>query len=602
MEILMKNAPFGRVISITGMNLHIEIKEELLDRNMEQEVFDGEKLHKLLVGTVGEIFMIGGPSTSDKIHFALFEEVKLVSTVEDATLNRYKTKALAVAKVIGYQDPDITEKLKFKRGIGHYPKFNAECYLLTEQEKADLFFINQEEGIRIGKVSNLSKEDVIIHTDKFLGKHSVVLGSTGSGKSCTVASIIQKILNTHEFSHMVFFDLHNEYSDAFIFNDSHYKVNKVEPKDLQLPYWLLSFEEFVSIFLGDVNTSSDNIRILKEEILNLKAESHKGIENKVGKINAISINSPLYYSIDELITHLKKLNKRTLWKSDDTPAIDENTGEYLPNSGSRNVDRPGKGSDNVLQDKVYYNQLTSLVEKLESVRIDRRYNFLFGQTYHNSITLYDYIIELLSIPKEMKQNQMTILDLSKVPSEILPIIIGVLSKLCFEYKLWEKDPKKLPIYLVMEEAHNYIPKESSNATKIPKRYIERIAKEGRKYGLSQLIISQRPSELSETIIAQCSNFIILRVTNPSDQSFVHNVLPDHLSTLTNMIPLFQNGEALIVGECVTIPTRVIIDFPTPPPNSGDVPFSTAWKSLMSEYSVEDTIHRWWDVVEDEKTD
>lgn len=206
--------------------------------------------------------------------------------------------------------------------------------------------------------------------------------------------------------------------------------------------------------------------------------------------------------------------------------------------------------------------------------------------------------ELLSIQINDGQTQLTILDFSKIPSEITPVIIGMISRICFEYKLWDKDPKRLPIYLVFEEAHNYIPRENSQITRLPQKYIGRIAKEGRKYGISQLIISQRPSDLSTTIVSQCSNFFVLRVTNPDDQSFVQHVLPDHLSALSSMIPFFENGEALVAGECIVIPTKVVIDHPKPAPNSSDVKFNVAWKKPLEDYAILDTIKSWWDVKSD----
>lgn len=604
MEILMSEAPFGRITSITGMSISIDIEGELLDRNLEQSKFvpyantdDGDLL-TLPIGMVGDIFLIGGPSTSDTIHYGIFEEVKLVSPSE--THSTEKPKAVAIAKIIGYQDRNTKNHLSFRRGVGHYPRFNSKCYLLSPEEKRQLFSLNEGEGLEVGKITGVEDQPVFIHIDRFLSKHSVILGSTGSGKSSTVASVLQKVLKTHHYSHVLFFDLHNEYSNAFPSGNSQYKVHKVGASDLKIPYWFLNFEEFITVFLED-QFSNDSIRVLKEEIIKLMEESHNSIKSQVGNIEKHNINSPLYFSIEVLLNNLRKLNKRTLWKSDDSPALDE-VGNYLPSTANKNIVRQDTGSnDNVLQDKTYYDKLTTIIEKIESVHQDNRYQFLFPTQYIESTCLYEYVKNLLSIPRNGEQTQLTILDLSKVPSEVSPLILGVLARLCFEYKLWEDDPKQLPVYLILEEAHNYIPRESNMITKLPKKYIERIAKEGRKYGLSQLIISQRPSDLSETVVAQCSNFIILRVTNPSDQNFVTHILPDHLSALSNMIPFFQNGEALIAGECVPIPTKVLIDPPNPEPNSSDVPFSSTWKILLDNYNLKNTIHNWWEIEKDGKT-
>ncbi|GGG02555.1 ATP-binding protein [Paenibacillus abyssi] len=603
MDILMKGKPFGQIVSITGMSVTIEIYQDVLRDNLEQEkVLEAGKNIKLNVGTVGDIFLIGGPSTHNVIHFGIFEEIKLVSSFEQDPNSiqmsfEPRNKALAVAKVIGYQALSEKNKLKFMRGAGHYPKFNAKCHLLSPEEKMQLFALDEGAGITIGKASGVQEEEVSIHIDKFLGKHSVILGSTGSGKSSTVASIMQNILKNHPYSHVVFFDPHDEYGNAFPNNVGGFKVNKIESKNLYIPYWLLNFDEFQSVFLGEVdpNKNSNGIRILKEVIVSLKEQEHNKVNLTVGEIKKVNINAPLYYSfIDELLPTLLKLNKKTIWSSDNEPAIDIETGEFLPSSGNTNVLRDGK-NDKVHQDKNYYGELDQVIEKLQSVYSDRRYQFLFSENYDVSTAFYAFMESLLSVPSRGETTQLTIFDLSTLPSEVMPIIIGVISRICFEYKLWDPSPKRLPLYLVFEEAHNYIPKESNATTRLPKKYLGRIAKEGRKYGINQLIISQRPSDLCETIVSQCSNFFVLRVTNPNDQSFINQVLPDHLNTLSGMIPFFQNGECLVAGECVTIPTKVIITPPHPEPNSSDVEFSSVWKRKLEEYNVHDTIHRWWDV-------
>ncbi|MDF9495180.1 ATP-binding protein [Bacillus cereus] len=599
--------PFGQVVSISGMNIIIEIEKQLLESKLEQEIVVGGDVKKLFVGTVGDIFLIGEPSQSNLMHYAIFEEVRLISEFEgqqsviELEGPSKNNKAVAVAKIIGYQDNLERDTLKFTRGIGHYPRFNSKCYLLTPEEKKQLFALAGTDGIQIGKIAGVENGEISIHIDKFLGKHSVILGSTGSGKSCTVASVLQKILRAHQYSHVLFFDLHNEYSSAFNSTDFEHGVNQVAANQFKLPYWFLNFEEFHSVFLGDIDftKNGDGIRILKEKILELKEQEHQKIKDVVGEIERININSPLYFNIDNLLVLLTTLNKRTRWKSDYELALNEND-EYFLSTSNKNIDRPGKEKqDAVIQDPTYFGKLTQIIEKLNSIRNDRRFNFLFPSEYYGSQTLGGYLIELLSLPRNYEQKQLTILDLSRIPSEITPVIIGMLSRICFEFKLWSEDPKELPLYLVFEEAHNYIPKDTNSLTKLPKKYIERIAKEGRKYGITQLIISQRPSDLSSTIISQCSNFFVLRVTNPDDQAFIKHVLPDHLKALTDMIPFFQNGEALIVGECVPLPVKGIIDKPDPLPNSNDVSFREAWSSLVEDYDINNTISKWWDVKTDE---
>lgn len=597
MSIAMAKKPFGRIMSISGIEVMMTINEDIYKNKLEQKITIGSDVIKLYVGIVGDIFLIGDPELKDIVHYAIFEEVKLVTDINDEN----KNKAIIVAKVIGYQDK-TNKELCFRRGVGHYPRFDSECYLLSPEEKSKLFHIDSDNGTVIGTVSGINNETISIDTNKFLNKHSVILGSTGSGKSCTVASIMQKVLMQHLYSHIIFFDLHNEYSSAFIGEDVGYKVNTITDMNFRLPYWLLNFDEFIYIFLGDngENQNSDGIRILKDAILELKRKEHELIEDETGRIERININSPLKYSIYDLVEKFEHINESTIWVSDNSEAIDQKNGKYIKPQGNRNIKRVVDGDtkdDKVNKLEGYYGKCTQIIQRIKSIINDRRYKFLFDDKFDKSTKLYSYLEELLCIKKDgEEQKQMSILDLSTIPSEIMPTIIGVISRICFEYKVWDRKVDKVPLYLIFEESQNYIPKEKSNLTKFSINSISKIAKEGRKYGISQLIISQRPSDLCDSIISQCSNFFVLRVTNPNDQNFIKNVMPDHLASLTNMIPFFENGECLVAGECVRIPSKVVIDEPKPRPNSNDVNFSKVWREELKGYSVSDAVNNWWEIV------
>ncbi len=615
---------FGQVIAISGMNITIRIKESILKDGLK--VWGDDPItnthQSYFVGSVGDIFAVGDSSTRGRIHYAIFEEIRLASTFdprddEDGAGDYIRlpaseeenSSAVARAKVIGYQDRNYPEKLKFRRGIGHYPKFDARCYVLTPGEKQSLFSIEDDNGLIVGKIPGLETEDVAINIHKFLGKHTVILGSTGSGKSCTVASVLQKTLQNHPYSHLVFFDLHNEYKAAFSPTEGApftYKLNHIDARDFKLPYWFLTFEEFQQVILGDSGEGEKGIgtRLLKQAIIDLKERAHTEILEEIGPIMKININAPLYFSFQDLLEKLKLENSRTLFGDDQTPAWNSEEGKYFPPTGSTKSEYTKENGEkvktNIKQDTSVFGKLFGLIEKLENRLSDRRFQFLFPEEYDCSLSLYGFIEGLLSIAKNDRDTQMTIFDLSRVPSETIPGLIGILSRMCFEYKLWEETAHELPVLLVFEEAHNYIPKKVREGTQLPTKYIGRIAKEGRKYGISQMIISQRPSDLSEVIVSQCSNFIVLRVTNPNDQAFISSVLPDHLSALTNMIPFFQNGECLLAGEMVTIPTKAIIDLPAPMPNSNDVRFSEAWKKKNENYDLKETVHRWWEVEQTPK--
>jgi hypothetical protein len=188
---------------------------------------------------------------------------------------------------------------------------------------------------------------------------------------------------------------------------------------------------------------------------------------------------------------------------------------------------------------------------------------------------------------------MTIIDLSGLPSEVLSVIVGVLGRLAFEYKYWDTDPNLLPLTLVLEEAHNYLPRSEDASNRVCLDRIERVAKEGRKYGINMFVVSQRPSEVSETVLSQCGNFIVLRLTNPADQGYVRRLLPDFLAVAVDMLPYLRTGEAVLSGEAVEVPTRVRVTTPDPAPRSNDVKYREGWLSgLPAGYSAKTVVQRW----------
>jgi len=190
--------------------------------------------------------------------------------------------------------------------------------------------------------------------------------------------------------------------------------------------------------------------------------------------------------------------------------------------------------------------------------------------------------------------QMTIVDLSGLPSDVLSVIVGILCRLAFEYKYWDMDPHNLPLTIILEEAHSYLPNSDLVRHRICLERVERVAKEGRKYGVSLVIISQRPSELSETVLSQCANFIAMRLTNPNDQMYVRKLLPDFLAVSVDMLPYLRTGEAVFAGEAVELPIRVRIEPPPDPqPKSHDVKYLKGWTAGVPDgYTVEDVVTRW----------
>jgi uncharacterized protein len=232
---------------------------------------------------------------------------------------------------------------------------------------------------------------------------------------------------------------------------------------------------------------------------------------------------------------------------------------------------------------------SNLATRMESRFDDPRYQFLFSDK--TSGTPFDDVLSILFAADGAVQ--MTVIDLSGLPSEILSILVGVLCRLAFEYKYWDNDPNFLPITLVLEEAHNYLPRSDDARDRICLERVERIAKEGRKYGVSLIVVSQRPSEVSETVLSQCANFIVLRLTNPTDQGYVKRLLPDFLAVAVDMLPYLRTGEAVISGEAVEVPTRVRITKPDPTPRSNDVGYQRGWtEGVPNGYSPKNVVAGW----------
>lgn len=291
--------------------------------------------------------------------------------------------------------------------------------------------------------------------------------------------------------------------------------------------------------------------------LRLAKAKELGIEE-----SSLSVDTPVSFSFDSLIKRFEELNKEKV------PGAKEGTTKQGP----------------------WFGNLHNLVMRLKARKSDPRYGFLFPDDDSK-----DHMEDLLSFMLGYGEQhvQMTIIDLSGLPSDVLSVIVGVIGRLAFEYKYWDTDPHLLPLTIVLEEAHNYLPNSDFARHRICLERIQQIAKEGRKYGLNLIVISQRPSELNETVLSQCANFVALRLTNPADQSYIRKLLPDFLAMSVDMLPYLRTGEAVFVGEAVELPTRVKVTKPYPVPKSNDVSYLKGWQDgLPEEYSVSKIIERW----------
>jgi hypothetical protein len=440
---------------------------------------------------------------------------------------------------------------RYERGVSVVPPVDSPVYIAEDADLSAVFSVFRKFGFSIGNLSMFENERSFLDPNRFFGKHIAVLGSSGSGKSCTVSSLLQKVTGFPD-TNIIILDIHNEYRSAFGAD-----ANYLNIAELEFPYWLMNFEELQEMFVDERDEyASSQITVLKDLII----ASKKGKNPHLADV--LTIDTPVYYDISEVRAKMQYL---------DTEKIG------------------GLGSGGT-KDGPFYGKFTRFLVRLDGKLNDPRYAFMFKpKQYLQSSSMVDLMERIFGKGGAAKA---TIMDMSGVPFDIVNTIVSVLARLSFDFNFWNVNRRDFPVMLVFEEAHNYLPS-TGESTKAARRTVERIAKEGRKYGVSCMIISQRPVEVSETILSQCSNFVILRLTNPLDQNYIRRLVPDTFTGLVDVLPALRQGEALVVGDAIPLPLRVQIDFPNPEPDSSDIRFFDKWKQSGVQTSVSAVIDRWW---------
>jgi len=463
-----------------------------------------------------------------------------------------------------------TTKNLFKRTLNTVPSIDADCFLLQGTALSEFMNVissNSDNPLTIGRYTISEESNANLDGNKFFQRHAVIVGGTGSGKSWTVANILEKASKLKSINAIVF-DLHGEYKPLEKLENT--KLLKVagpsdsptNPNVVFLPYWLLSYEEMESMLLDRSDSNAPNqSRVLFDLIIQLKKEQLE-LKNKQDVLNNFTVESPIPYDIHKLLEILEYKDK-----IETQPGAKENTTKAGP-----------------LNDK-----LTRFIQRLKSKISDKRLNFLYNSD--NSLLEYNWFDLLIENLMGFGNNQgLKIIDFSEVPSDILPLITGLIGRLVFSIQQWMDEAKRHPIALFCDEAHLYIPSETKGS--IEERGLqnfERIAKEGRKYGVSLLVISQRPSDVNKTVLSQCGNFIAMRLTNPDDQNVIKRLFPDNLGDFADLLPILDIGEGLIVGDASLLPSRVVIDKPTIKPNSATVNFWDEWNKDISEKGIANAV-------------
>lgn len=473
---------------------------------------------------------------------------------------------------------------KFERGGDSLAIPPKEVKPATVEEIKRIYeeSIQPEENFCFSELSSNRNVRVPLNGNKFFNKHVAIVGSTGSGKSHTLSTIIQKAITEKagkfslNNSHIIIFDIHSEYKTAFP------DANYIDTSNLTLPYWLLNSEELEEFFLDTEANDHNQKNVFKEAIVSDRKNNFSGNPQDKEKIH---YDSPLFFDINSVLDYAKSKNSEMV-----------DSGEVYAASNKE------KGGQPRLTQGSLYNKLTNFINRLESKVFDSRLNFLLGEN-SKKITFERTLEALLGYGPENKSN-VTIIDLSGVPFEVLSITVSLISRLIFQYGYYykrirfaknpqEKINNDIPILLVYEEAHKYVPSSDLLRYRSSKKSIERIAKEGRKYGITLLLASQRPSEISETIFSQCNNFIAMRLTNPVDQSYVKKLLPDTLGSMIDKMSSLKQGEALIIGESIVLPSVVQIDRCNPQPSSNDIPYWQLWKEEWKSINLSELKTEWY---------
>lgn len=494
----------------------------------------------------------------------------------------------------------------FQRGISQYPTIGDEVHLVSEKELERIYGQpDKPYFVKLGHVANAESIPALVDVNRLVTRHSAIVGTTGSGKSTTVASIINALSDNARYpsARILILDLHGEYAQALsdraeIFKVGASRSTKFKENELYIPFWALNFDELCEISFGEFNDEKDR-NIVLERIQKSKEESLRKYPRKGASIDALNVDSPIPFNLNHLWyqfyleTFGTYYSKGKTGKPIENIAFDKDSADQElkgdPDKGIAPIFRRVK-NDSGDEEKINYlpgspnlgKQLSLLGSKL---RIPR-YNFIFkpgewSPKVDGSVTkdLDGLLHDWIGCSKPI-----TIIDLSGVPNDILNTIIGVVLRILYEALFWARDlsqgGRHRPLLLVLEEAHIYL----NDAFKgMASKTVQRIVKEGRKYGIGAMIVSQRPSEINSTILSQCGTFFALRLANATDRSHITGALSDNLEGLTNMLPILRTGEAIILGEAVKLPMRTIIDAP-PKDRRPDSQDPIVYDELTDEFS------------------
>lgn len=523
---------------------------------------------------INQLLAINSPRPGRHI-IAMIVKIFRKSTFQDIDDNteeneKIEPNSLNVIKIVFIGELIDHEGAKyniFRRNVSAVPSIDADCYKIHGNRLSALMqcistdAANVANPLKIGIYTMDDKSNAYLDGDRLFQRHAAIVGSTGSGKSYCVARIVEQMADLPN-ANSILFDIHGEYSTDSFQKEGvvHYKIatpsdleedGKLNKGILMVPYWLLTYEEMQALLLDRSDQNAPNqAMLLSKEILNQKENFVNGSPLK-GKI---TLDSPIPYKLDVVLHHLIELDEERV---------------HGAKAGS---DKAGP----------FNGKLTRFNQRLQNKLDDKRMGFMFHLSDEelSSDWLNDFCTALMG-KDDATKNRIKVIDFSEVPSDALPLVIGLVARLVFTVQQWSDSDKRHPIALLCDEAHLYVQQIETrdSVAEIGLKSFERIAKEGRKYGVGLVIISQRPSEVNRTVLSQCNNFISLRLTNVEDQNVIKRLLPDNLGNIAENLSLLDVAEAIVVGDAILLPSRIKIEEPSITPSSQTVKFWKKWNDI-----------------------
>ncbi|WP_415884742.1 ATP-binding protein [Neptuniibacter sp. QD37_6] len=557
----------GKVTSVDTTNVIVDVADLEALKGLQVNrlaVLQSSKLGQHLVGLITQVTR------------------KKLNEIDEALSEAPSEQNLCKVALIGtLLDRDGDERNVFRRTLESVPEIDANCFAMEGEALTSFMRViahtaAEDSSLTLGRYTLDDEATAFLNGNKFFQRHAFIGGSTGAGKSWTTAKIIEQMAAL-QTANGIIFDLHGEYSPLNGDGISHFKVagpadieaNKtIQDGIIHLPYWLLSYEALVSLFVDRSDQNAPNQAMIMAREINSVKRSYLEEGGHDDVLDNFTVDSPVPFNLDELLSRLNAINT-----------------EQVPGARAGTT-KAGE----------FNGKLSRMISRLENKISDRRLGFLF-QGGINSLR-FDWLNELaevlLGASGENQTGGVKIINFSEVPSDILPLIVSLVARLAFSVQQWTPLELRHPVALLCDEAHLYIPQrnQADAADDISIQIFERIAKEGRKYGVSLVVISQRPSEVNKTMLSQCSNFVSMRLTNADDQSVVRKLLPDSLGGFSDILPTLDTGEALVVGDASLLPSRIRIDEPINKPNSGTVNFWDEWQDEVPAERLSTAIDNW----------